>query len=159
LGKARVIGVQARYDNEVRDARFYVSQPSLRYRPRKTTGSIYFRENLNPPTEQTDPFDISRKGASIQQDARFRESFVWSYGYRCELATPIEPSLGAGVTETVRVSPLSSTFTYETRDQVLDATKGTFLSQAFAYSPSWLGSDRPYTKYYGQHFHYFPLRP
>jgi outer membrane protein assembly factor BamA len=57
------------------------------------------------------------------------------------------------------VTPLSTTLTRETRDEVLDASKGTFLSQAFAYSPSWLGSDRPYVKYYGQYFHYFPLRP
>jgi outer membrane protein insertion porin family len=56
------------------------------------------------------------------------------------------------------VSPLSTTITRETRDEVLDASRGTFLSQAFAYSPSWLGSERPYLKYYGQYFHYFPLR-
>ena len=59
----------------------------------------------------------------------------------------------------MRITPLSSTLTRETRDEVLDASKGTFLSQAFAYSPSWLGSDRPYLKYYGQYFHYFPLTP
>ena len=59
----------------------------------------------------------------------------------------------------MRVTPLTSTLTRETRDEVLDAAKGTFVSQAFAYSPSWLGSDGPYLKYYGQYFHYFPLRP
>jgi outer membrane protein assembly complex protein YaeT len=159
LGKARVFGMQGRYDSEIHDARVYVSQPSLRSWPRKTTASVYFREDLNPPTEQTDPFDISRQGASIQQQAQFRKFYVWSYGYRYELATTLEPSLGVGVTETVRVTPLSTTLTRETRDEVLDASKGTFLSQAFAYSPSWLGSDRPYVKYYGQYFHYFPLRP
>jgi outer membrane protein assembly complex protein YaeT len=159
LGKARVFGMQGRYDSEIHDARIYVSQPSLRSWPRKTTASVYFREDLNPPTEQTDPFDISRQGASIQQEAQFRKFYVWSYGYRYELATTLEPSLGVGVTETVRVTPLSTTLTRETRDEVLDASKGTFVSQAFAYSPSWLGSDRPYWKYYGQYFHYFPLRP
>jgi outer membrane protein insertion porin family len=158
LGKARVIGMQARYDSEVREGRVYVGQPSLRYWPLKTTASVYLREDLNPPTEQTDPFDISRKGGSIQQELQFRKSYVWSYGYRYELATTLEPSLGAGATETVRISPLSSTLTRETRDEVLDASRGTFLSQAFAYSPSWLGSDRPYLKSYGQYFHYFPLR-
>jgi outer membrane protein insertion porin family len=159
LGKARVFGMQGRYDSEIHDARIYVSQPSLRSWPRKTTASVYFREDLNPPTEQTDPFDISRQGASIQQEAQFRKFYVWSYGYRYELAATLEPSLGVGVTETVRVTPLSTTLTRETRDEVLDASKGTFVSQAFAYSPSWLGSDRPYWKYYGQYFHYFPLRP
>jgi len=159
LRKARVFGAQGRYDSEIHEARMYVSQPSLRSWPRKTTASVYFREDLNPPTEQTDPFDISRQGASIQQEAQFRKVYVWSYGYRYELSKTLEPSLGVGVTETVRVTPVSSTFTRETRDEVLDASKGTFLSQAFAYSPSWLGSDRPYLKYYGQYFHYFPLRP
>jgi outer membrane protein assembly complex protein YaeT len=157
LGKARVFGVQGRYDSEIHEARIYVSQPSLRTWPRKTTASVYFREDLNPPTDKTDPFDISRRGAAIQQQAHFGKVYTWSYGYRHELATTLEPSLGVGATETVRVTPLSSTLTRETRDEVLDASTGTFLSQAFAYSPPWLGSDRPYWKYYGQYFHYFPL--
>lgn len=159
LGNARIFGVQGRYDSEIHEARIYASQPSLRSWPRKTTASVYFREDLNPPTEQTDPFDISRQGGSIQQEVQFRKVYVWSYGYRYELATTLEPSLGVGVTETVRVTPLSTTLTRETRDEVLDASKGTFLSQAFGYSSSALGSDRPYVKYYGQYFHYFPLRP
>ena len=159
LGKARVFGLQGRYDSEIHEGRVYVSQPSLRTWPRKTTASVYFRKDLNPPTDQTDPFDISRQGASIQQEMHFRRIYVWSYGYRYELATTLEPSLGEGVTETVRVTPLSGTITRETRDEVLDASKGTFLSQALGYSPGWLGSDRPYVKYYAQYFHYFPLRP
>jgi len=152
-----VFGAQGRYDSEIHEGRVYVSQPSLRSWPRKTTAGVYFRKDLNPPTEQTDPFDISRQGGSIQQEAQFRNSYVWSYGYRYELATTLEPSLGEGVTETVRVTPLTTTLTRETRDEVLDASKGMFFSQAFAYSPSWLGSDRPYLKYYGQYFRYFPL--
>ena len=159
LGRARVFGFQGRYDSEIHEGRLYVSQPTLRSWPRKTIASIYFREDLNPPTDETDPFDISRQGASIQQEAHFRKIYVWSYGYRYELATTLEPSLGEGATETVRVTPFSTTLTRETRDEVLDASKGTFLSQAFAYSPGWLGSDEPYAKYYGQYFRYFPLRP
>ena len=159
LGKARVIGLQSRYDGELREARLYMSQPSLRYWPLKTTGSLYIREELNPSTTLTDPFDISRKGASIQQEMELGDAYVWSYGYRFERATTLEPSLGVGITEALTVSPLTSTLTRETRDEVLDASRGAFLSQAFSYSPGWLGSDQPYLKYYGQYFHYFPLRP
>jgi outer membrane protein assembly factor BamA len=57
------------------------------------------------------------------------------------------------------VTPLTSTLSRETRDEVLDATRGAFLSQAFSYSPTWLGADRAYVKYFGQYFHYFPLQP
>jgi outer membrane protein assembly factor BamA len=159
LGKARVLGLQSRYDRELREARLYISQPSLRYWPLKTTGSVYIREELNPPTGLTDPFDVSRKGASIQQEMELRDAYVWSYGYRYERATTLQPSLGAGITETLTVTPLTATLTRETRDEVLDASRGAFLSHGFAYSPGWLGSDLPYLKYYGQYFHYVPLRP
>ena len=50
------------------------------------------------------------------------------------------------------MSPLTSTFTRETRDEVLDATRGALISQAFSYSPAWLGSDATFLKYYGQYF-------
>src|SRR5262249_3309488 len=79
LRRARVFGAQGRYDSEIHEGRVYVSQPSLRSWPRKTTLGVYFRKDLNPPTEQTDPFDISRQGGSIQQEAQFRKSYVWSY--------------------------------------------------------------------------------
>jgi outer membrane protein insertion porin family len=56
------------------------------------------------------------------------------------------------------VTPLSSTLTRETRDEVLDATRGSFSSQAFEYSPTWLGADSAYVKYFGQYFRYVPLQ-
>jgi outer membrane protein insertion porin family len=83
---------------------------------------------------------------------------VWSYGYRYERAHTFDPAPGGLLDRRVTVSPLTSTFTRETRDEALDATKGSFMSQALAFSPSWLGSDTPFMKYFGQYFHYFPLQ-
>ena len=158
LGKAREVGLQSRYDRQVHEGRLYINQPNLTYFP-KTTGAIYFREELNPETELTDPFDISRKGASIQQEKKLRDLYVMSYGYKLERVHTLTP-VGDGTTieEALTVSPLMTTLTRETRDEVLDATRGAFLSQAFQYSPGWLGSDQPFIKYLGQYFHYFPLR-
>jgi outer membrane protein assembly complex protein YaeT len=159
LGKARVIGLRSRYDGEVREARGYISQPSLRYWPIATTGSIYWREERNPETEMTGRFDISRRGASIQQEREFSDSYVWTYGFRYERARSLDPAPSGVLDETLTVTPLTSTITRETRDEVLDATRGSFSSQAFAYSPSWLGSDQAFVKYFGQYFHYIPLQP
>jgi outer membrane protein assembly factor BamA/autotransporter translocation and assembly factor TamB len=159
LGGAREIGLRSRYDSQLHEGRLYLNQPALNYLP-KTTFSVYLREELNPPTEITDPFDISRRGISIQQEKKLRDAYVLTYGYRLERAHTLTP-LGGGLMleEAVTVSPLTTTVTRETRDEVLDATRGSFLSQAFSFSPSALGSDRPYIKYLGQYFYYFPLRP
>ena len=125
LGGARVIGLQARYDKQLKDGRIYINQPALASLPISTTGSIYFREDLSPPSEITRAFNANRKGASIQQEVKLLDSYVWSWGYRYEHARTVQP-VGDVVLigEPLTVSPLTTTLTRETRDDALDATKG-----------------------------------
>ena len=80
------------------------------------------------------------------------------YGYRYERARTLDPEPAGILDETFTVAPLTMTLTRETRDEVLDATRGAFLAQAFEYSPSWLGAERAYVRYLGQYFHFFPLQ-
>ena len=159
LGKARVIGLRSRYDAQLREVRVYMSQPSLRYFPIRTTATLYYREEHNPSTALTNAFDITRQGLSIQQEKELGNFYVWNYGYRYERARTLDRSPGGILDETITVAPLTSTFTREARDEALDASRGSFTSQAFAFSPSWLGSGQPYLRYLGQYFHYVPLRP
>jgi outer membrane protein assembly complex protein YaeT len=157
LGGAREIGLSSRYDRQLREGRVYLNQPALKYLP-KTTGSVYFREELNPPTEITDPFDVNRRGLSVESEHRLHNAYVLKYGYRLERAHTLTPlDNGAILDESLTVAPVTSTLTRESRDEVLDATRGAFLSQAFSYSPSWLGADNAYIKYLGQYFRYFAL--
>lgn len=158
LGSARVTGVRTRYDGQVREIRGYFHQPALEAWPVDTVASIYSRDERNPKTELAGGFAIDRRGASLQQERRLRNTYVWTYGVRYERARTFDP-LGGALDERVTVTPLNSTFTRDTRDEVLDATQGTFSSHAFEYSPSWLGADDAYIKYFGQYFHYFPLQP
>jgi outer membrane protein assembly complex protein YaeT len=157
LGGARELGLRSRYDKQLHEGRIYLNQPALKYLP-KTTGSVYFREELNPPTELTDPFDTNRKGVSVQSEHKLRRAYVLSYGYRLERAHTLTPLNGIILDEARTVAPVSATLTRETRDEVLDASRGAFLSQAFSYSPGWLGADSAYIKYFGQYFHYIPLQ-
>lgn len=158
LGKARVIGFRSRYDGEVRDFRGYFNQPSLLYWPIETTASVYFREESKPETTLTTPFNIDRRGVSIQQEREVADAFVWNWGFRYERARTFDPRLGGTLSEFFAVTPLTTSFTRETRDEVLDATRGAFWSNAFEYSPEWLGSDQAYIKYLGQYSHYIPLQ-
>jgi outer membrane protein assembly complex protein YaeT len=158
FGKARVIGFSSRYDARLREGRIYMTQPMLRHWPIQTTASVYYSEERNPETQISDGFNVDRRGASIQQERRLRNDYVWTYGYRFEQARTFDP-LGVRLDEFTRVSPLTSAFVRETRDEILDATRGSFSSHAFSFSPTWLGSDDTYVKYFGQYFRYFPLQP
>jgi outer membrane protein insertion porin family len=109
-------------------------------------------------TMVTEAFNIDRRGASIQQERRLKDSYVWTYGYRFERANLFDPAPEAGPGQFTKVSPLSSAFVRDTRDEVLDATRGSFSSHSLSFSPKWLGSDDTYVKYLGQYFHYFPLQ-
>ena len=57
----------------------------------------------------------------------------------------------------LRLAPLTSTLTRETRDDILDATRGSFTSQAFEWAPAALGSQLRFVRYFGQYFKYVPL--
>jgi outer membrane protein assembly factor BamA len=52
---------------------------------------------------------------------------------------------------------LTGTLTREKRDDLLDATRGSFLSQALEFAPGQLASEVRFIRYFGQYFKYFPL--
>ena len=93
LGKARVVGLSARYDSQLTDGRIFLSQPTLLHWPIQTTASVYYRDERNPPTETTEPFNIDRRGVSIQQERKLKNAYVWTYGYRFERARTFELAL------------------------------------------------------------------
>lgn len=158
FGKARVVGVAARYDSQIHEGRLYMTQPTLLHFPIQTTASLYYREERNPATQISDAFNVDRKGLSIQQEKKLRDDYVWTYGYRFEEARTFDPIPDGAPEQFIKVSPLSSAFVREKRDDVLDATRGSFSSQSLSFSPKWLGSDDTYVKYFGQYFYYFPLQ-
>jgi len=158
FGKARVVGMSARYDSQLHEARLYMTQPTLLHWPVQTIAGLYYREERNPQTQITEAFNVDRKGVSLQQEMKLKDSYVWTYGYRFERSQTFDPIPDRTPEQFIKVSPLSSAFVRETRDEVLDATRGSFSSQSLSYSPKWLGSDDTYVKYFGQYFHYLPLQ-
>jgi len=153
LGSARALGGRLRYDSNFREARAFFSQPQLRRFPVHSIVSAYVNRELLPS------FITDRRGVSAQQDIRFRRHYTLNYGYRLERVHTFDrvpdPFLPFDVT--LRVAPLTSSMNRETRDDILDATRGSFLSHAFEWAPSALGSDVRFVRYYGQYFRYIAL--
>lgn len=159
LGSARVLGFRGRYDQQLQEARIYFSQPMLRRFPLKTIASPYLRLERNPATTQVDPFNVDRVGFSLQQESTFRRYWLLNYGYRIERSRtwdPLDPTNEFDVR--LRIAGLTSALTRDSRDDILDATTGSFFSQALQWSPSVLGSQVRFAKYFGQYFRYIPLQ-
>lgn len=159
LGSGRQVGVSTRYDTQLRQARLFLSQPMLQRLPFQTTASAYVRQERNPDTDVSNAFNVDRLGVSLQQERRLANRYVWNYGAVYERTRTFDPRRGAALDQTLNLAPLTTTLLRETRDEILDATRGSFASQALTYAPGWLGSDAAYLKYFGQYFKYFPLEP
>jgi outer membrane protein assembly complex protein YaeT len=153
LGSARAIGGRLRYDSDFREGRVFFSQPLLRRFPVQSIVSGYVNRSLLPT------FITDRVGVSAQQEIRFKKLYLVNYGYRMERVHTFEkvPDDFLPFDVTLRVAPLTFTLNRESRNDVLDATKGSFISQAFEWAPESLGSDVRFIRYYAQYFKYIAL--
>ncbi len=155
LGSARVLGLRTRFDGETRELRGYFSQPFFGGLALKSN-LIGFRRREAPANL---PFITDRMGFSLQQEARLKNKLILSYGYRLDGIHTFdkEPDPLFPFDITLPVARLTGTLTRENRDDLLDASRGSFSSHAFEFAPQSLGSDLRFVKYYGQYFKYLPL--
>ena len=158
LGSARSAGVRIRYDSQLQEFRGFFTQPLLRRFPVSTTASPFIRRERNPATADADPFNVDRIGFSVQQEAKFKKFYIFNYGYRLERTRTYDTGPDPIFDIPLRIGSLRSTLTRETRDDLLDASRGSFASQAFQWSPAVLGSQLRFIKYFGQYFRYIPLQ-
>jgi len=103
-------------------------------------------------------FSTNRIGFSIFQERSLPRSFRLDYGYRYDHVRwnglPPDPTIFQA---SVPVARLIATVRRDSRDSVLDATRGEFSSHSLEFGPTWLGSEVGFTRYYGQYFRYVPL--
>src|SRR5678810_41197 len=154
LGFARVLGVQVRYDGELREGRTYFSQPVLRRFPVKSLFSAFKSHEQKTNENRT----TDKKGLSPTLEYKFRKSNTVTLGYRLEwtheFATVPDPTFPDAL---ARTAPITTSFTRDTRDDPFDASKGHFTSHAVDWGTGTLGSDLHYFKYFGQFFDYTKL--
>jgi outer membrane protein assembly complex protein YaeT len=153
LGGARVLGLRTRYDSDLHEARLYFSQPQLRAWPIRSDITGFFRREIR------DAFITDRTGITANQETRFGDDYVLSYGYRLERAHTFdrEPDPLFPFDITLRVAPFRASLTREKRNDLLDSTMGSFSSHAVEYGTRLFGSQLRFARYFGQYFHYFPL--
>lgn len=159
FGAARTVGARLRADAEFQEARVFFSQPLLRRFP-LSTNLVTFVSRTKRPGEFFDEID-RRRGISISQETRWKDHYILNYGYRFEKLVSEQDPPDPFFPDPIRlnVAPFTVAFTRETRDDILDASRGDFLSNTFEWAPSQLGGESSlhFIRYFGQYFRYFPL--
>lgn len=152
LGEATNLGLRLRYDSDLKEARLYFNQPFITKIHVKMDASAFVQR------ETREAFSATRVGFSIIRRKELPREYRFDYGYRYDHVRwnglPPDPTIFQA---SVPVSRLIATISRDTRDSILDATRGEFSSHSLEYGPSWLGSEIGFARYYGQYFRYVPL--
>ncbi len=152
FGRASSLGLKARYDSDLQSVRLYYAQPHIEKLHLKMDASAFFLHEDRPG------FSADRIGFSLIQEKRLQRNYVLGYGYQYDHVRwdglPPDPTIFQA---SVPVARIVTTLTRETRDSILDATRGEFSSHSLELGPTWLGSEIGFARYYGQYFRYVPL--
>jgi len=148
LGEGRLLGYRISADTEQQDQRIYFSQPFLGRRDITTTVDLERERQIR------EAVDYTQNSLTVQQLVEFRRKFTLSYGYRYR---QVEGTVGDTVPFTGSITPLITTLSRDRRNDVFDATGGSYISQSLEYSPSMLGGSYSYYRYFGQFFKYLGL--
>jgi outer membrane protein assembly factor BamA len=102
-------------------------------------------------------------GLTLKQQWRLHDFYLLSYDYSYRRVGTVEtdktddnPDILDGV---IPVARFNATITRDTRDDVFNATRGTFLSNSFDFAPPGIGSSVRYVRNYTQYLRFNEIRP
>jgi len=153
FGKGILVGLRLKTDAEEREARLYGSLPILLGKDVTTTASVF---TLRDTT--ADPIALYEKGVLIEQLWKLKDHYNLSYDYTFKKNRSIDPRIPNAEDPWINISEFGVTLTRDTRDDILNAKRGTFLSNHFAIAPPGLGSTVNYFRNYTQFFRFKPVR-
>jgi outer membrane protein assembly complex protein YaeT len=150
LGYGRTLGSRTRLERDYQEQRLYFTQPLFRGHLLHSTAAIYTKREL-----ELEEYRVLTNGISLQQERPLGGSLYFSYGYKFENA--FVESLNSPERFAVNSAPLTASLSRDTRNDFLDARRGSFTAQSFEFAPAFLGSSYGYSRYFGQYSRYFPL--
>ncbi len=161
FGRGITAGVSSNLDSLERNANIFASQQQSFGRNVATTVTLFLIRDLSDPEELSD-----YRGVTIQQRWRLANHYLFSYDYSYRhVRTTTTSNIGSPNTRrfrdsfldnpTIPIARLNTTISRETRNDLLNATRGIFFSNSFEIAPPGIGSSlvflRNYTQYYFLH--------
>jgi outer membrane protein assembly complex protein YaeT len=148
LGRAQLLGTSFRLNRDERDLRAFLRSPYFFSKRINTEFYTFINRSIKPS------FTVDRLGFTFQQQVEFKRGFILSYNYTFErnhtFGRGVEETPGSG--EKINVCTLNIGLMRDTRDNILNPSRGMFFSQNIGYAPKLLGSDVRFIRYFGQYY-------
>jgi outer membrane protein assembly factor BamA/autotransporter translocation and assembly factor TamB len=162
LGRAITTGVSGKWNTDEKDGRVFASSPQL-FGRRVVTSMTFFRTQDTSDSDEV----VDYWGTTAQQQWRIGEHYLFSYDYSYRKV------LSGGITESQRqqavdedildnirvpIARFGIVLSRDTRDDILNATRGHFISNSFEIAPPNIGSSVEFYRNFSQYFHFQPYK-
>lgn len=151
LGRSMLAGASFRWNREERDIKGFYRSPYFLSEKISTEFFIYFNSSEKPA------FSLDRGGLTIQQQTKLGQFSILSYSYSFEKVRTFYNDLPPDwdtADSLHHVGMLNVAVSRDTRDNLLNASRGLFFSQNLGYAAGWLGSDVRFIRYFGELYTY-----
>lgn len=156
FGRAATSGVAARYTNGFRAVRGFVTMPGFFGLP--LTSNLFLARSREQIGTTERPAVADKTDFTAEQRFRLRGRLQIAYSYNFERnhtfdvnANPDDPS---AFDITINIARLTATGIFDSRDDLVDATRGMLFSSTFEYGASALGSDLRFAKQFVEQTYY-----
>jgi outer membrane protein assembly factor BamA/autotransporter translocation and assembly factor TamB len=157
FGRAATTGLALRYTKDFQAARAFFSKPSFLGLP--LTSNLFLarsREQIGGSTAR--PSITDKSDFTAEQRFRAGRRLQMAYSYNFERNHSFNPNANPDDLDasgfTINIARLTATALVDTRDDLVDATRGVLFSSTFEYSTNALGSDLRFAKYFVQQNYY-----
>ncbi len=147
FGRSLLAGASFRLNRDEKDFKGFVRSPYFLSKKISTEFFLFYNSSDKPS------FRLGRGGLTIQQQIKLGRFTILSYGYSFEQVRTYlsETSVVPFAADPVHnEGVLDLTFSHDTRDSIMNASRGLFLSQSFGYAAGWLGSQVNFIRYFGE---------
>ena len=157
FGRAISLGGSVQYQRRLRSERALLNAPTLMSLP---VQSSLVLERVHQQSAVSS-FVTDRNGVSWEQRLRSTRRLTLSYAYRFERNHTFDTrpdSSGLNFDIRINVARLIGTAAFDTRNDPLDAARGSLLSSSLQWAPDRIGSQFRFVKYVGQAYRFQDVR-
>jgi len=155
LGRGRNGLLFYRQNKREKDLRFSIEDPYLFGKKMNTLYSLFYLEKTQSV------FKSEEFGFSIQQELAmpFESKLSYLFRYNRTHTYELDPIGPFPFDITLSLPEFQVFWLSDTRDNLINTKRGSFLSLSLKYSPSFLKTDLTYISFFGQYSFFIPVRP